>query len=122
MGNSDTDMAHRALHVIRPWEMPRFSLQPREIMIYPDPSEVLELGNSASRLLEDLAFITVFNTRSNFHTAALLGSTPEAKETREWHFTMVRAYQELHSELQGLINTAEMLRAQIEHKNFEDTE
>lgn len=90
-------------------------------MIYPDPSEVLELGNAASRLLEDPAFITVFNTRSNFHTSALLGSTPEAKETREWHFTMVRAYQELHAELQGLIDASEMLKAQIEAKNLEDT-
>jgi hypothetical protein len=90
-------------------------------MTYPDPSEVLELGGAASRLLEDQAFISVFNTKTNFHTAALLGSTPEAKETREWHFTMVRAYQELHEELVRLVSTAAMLRAQIDLKNFEET-
>lgn len=91
-------------------------------MSFMDPYEVVERGNAAARLLQDQAFIDVFNTRTNYHTSALLGSTPEAKETREWHFTMVRAFQELHQELVELVAIGESTSRMIAERHLEDTE
>ena len=63
------------------------------------PDEVMGRGNAAQALLSDVTFTDVMNTLANFHTAALLGSTPDAKETREHHFVMIRALQEITEEL-----------------------
>lgn len=83
--------------------------------------EVIGRGIAAQTLLNDGTFTEVMNNLANFHTAALLGSTPEAKETREHHYTMIRALQEITEELASWVLAKKELEQRIkaEEEDFD---
>lgn len=77
------------------------------------PEEVIGRGIAAQTLLNDPTFQDVLNTLGNYHTAAILGSTPDAKETREHHYTMIRVLQEITEELALWVSAKNELEKRI---------
>ncbi len=82
------------------------------------PEEILGRGNAAHILLNDGTFTNVMNTLANFHTAALLNSIPDARETREQHYIMIRALQEISEELVSWV----LAKNELEKRIKEDEE